>query len=324
MRDLNVLVAGAGAVGQWLGARLEQAGYGVTLWTTPRHTEALATGLVVTGLTNLSGRVRAVSDRPRGPFDVVVLTSKAHRTAALAEAAAPALARDGVFLTLQNGLGNAGKVARFVPPDRVAVGLTSHGVTLEHPGRVVHAGSGATLVGPAAGAPPDAARRAHTVLERAGLEPEWKDAMRGFVWRKAIVNAGINPLGALHGVRNGGILERKDLREEALAVVAEGVRLAGEARVGLPEGDLSQTLLSTLERTVGNKVSMLQDVEARRPTETEQILGRMVRLAGRMGVPVPRMEGLYGRMKDLEASYLGAEAALRLAQEEAAWETDPF
>jgi 2-dehydropantoate 2-reductase len=325
-QSLRVLVAGAGAIGQWLGLRLLQTGQDVTLLARPAHVEALARdGLRITGLTSAHGHVPAVSSLAdvRGPFDLVLLTCKAHQTAALGEAVAPLVAADGTLCTLQNGLGNVEKLRRFLPRDRLAVALTSHGVTVERPGHLRHAGTGATLVGPALGGPDAAAQRVYRAFVQAGLDPEWHDAMRGPVWRKAIVNAGINPVGALYGVKNGEILKRADLRKLCLGLVRESVGLARVARVPLPAGDLEQLTLLTLEKTANNKCSMLQDVEARRPTEVEQITGRFVRLGEKLLASMPLSDSVYGRLKDLESSYLGAEAAVRLARDELAWETDP-
>jgi 2-dehydropantoate 2-reductase len=48
---------------------------------------------------------------------------------------------------------------------------------------------------------------------------------------------------------------------------------------------------------------MLEDVEARRPTELESINGALVREARRHGVPVPLHEALYRLVKAREASY---------------------
>jgi 2-dehydropantoate 2-reductase len=324
---LKVLVAGAGAIGQWLGLRLLQTGQDVTLLCRPEHAQAIAArGLRVTGLTEAHGHVRAVSVLPSGErFDLVALTCKAHQTAALGAEVAPLLRPDGVLLSLQNGLGNAEKLRRSAPAGRVAVGLTSNGVTVEAPGLLRHAGEGPTLVGPAPGSPSDAAARtAFRVLAQARLEPEWQDAMRGFVWRKAIVNAGINPVGALYAARNGDILRRDDLRTLCLGLVKEAEGLARKARVPLPPGDLAAATLATLERTAANKCSMLQDVERRRPTEVEQITGRLVRLGERVLASMPLSDSVYGRVKDLEASYLGADEAARMARDELAWEMEPF
>jgi len=65
-------------------------------------------------------------------------------------------------------------------------------------------------------------------------------------------------------------------------------------------------------------------VEARRPTELEQISGRLVRLARRLGIAAPRSDDAYRKVKAIEARYLGEEASLRMVRDEAAWETEPF
>jgi 2-dehydropantoate 2-reductase len=326
---LKVLVAGAGAIGQWLGMRLLQTGQDVTLLARPEPAKAITEhGLRITGLTELHGHVRAVpslASLAGESFAMAVLTCKAHQTAALGAEVAPLLGPGGVLLSLQNGLGNAEKLRRFVPAAQVVVGLTSHGVTVEAPGHLRHAGEGSTLVGPAPGSGSDgAARTAFRVLAQARLEPEWQDPIRGFVWRKAIVNAGINPVGALYGARNGDILRRDDLRGLCLGLVREAEALARRARVPLPPGDLAEATLATLERTAENKCSMLQDVERKRPTEVEQITGRLVRLGEKVLASMPLSDSVYGRVKDLEASYLGADVAARMARDELPWEQEPF
>jgi 2-dehydropantoate 2-reductase len=326
--SLRVLVAGAGAIGQWLGLKLLQTGQDVTLLARPRHVEAIrAGGLRVAGLTDAHAHIQAVADlsaTPAAPYDCVFLTCKAHQTAELAEAVVPHLKPDGVLVSLQNGLGNAEKIRRLLPRDRIAIALTSHGVTVEKPGLLRHAGQGATLIGPFAGADETAARVAYRLLLQANLEPEWQLAMRGYVWRKAIVNGGINPVGALHGVKNGGILKSSELRRLCLGLVGEAEGLARLLRVPLPPGDLQQLTITTLERTALNKCSMLQDVEAKRPTEVEQLTGRLVRLARTMRAKMPLNDAIYARVKALESSYLGAGEAAAMAEEEAAWEREAF
>jgi 2-dehydropantoate 2-reductase len=48
---------------------------------------------------------------------------------------------------------------------------------------------------------------------------------------------------------------------------------------------------------------MLEDVQARRPTEIELINGSLVREARGRGVPVPLHEALYALVKGKEAAY---------------------
>ncbi|MFN2638249.1 MAG: ketopantoate reductase family protein, partial [Gemmatimonadaceae bacterium] len=80
------------------------------------------------------------------PFEVVVLTCKAHQTAALARAVVPHLRPEGILVSLQNGLGNGEKLRGLVPASKLALALTSNGLTLEAPGQVRHAGVGPTVV----------------------------------------------------------------------------------------------------------------------------------------------------------------------------------
>lgn len=322
---MKVLVAGAGAIGQFLGAQLQDAGHDVDLLTTPRHVEPLQ-DLRIQGLSTWAGALDAATEAGalEGPFDCIALTSKAHQTQHIAPLVAPLLDEEGTFLTLQNGLGNAQKVARVVPAGKVAVALTSHGIMVEAPGRLRHAGKGATQVGPHVPAAAEAARRAEALLQDAGLDPEWHDEMRGLIWRKAMVNHSVNPVAALHRVPNGELLERPDLHALSLSLLHEAIALASRARVILPPGDLLELLDRTLERTATNRVSMLQDVEAHRPTEIEQLTGRMVRLGEKLLVSMPRSEAVYGRLKDLEASYLGQDKARQGMWDELPWESEPF
>ncbi|MEA3203555.1 MAG: 2-dehydropantoate 2-reductase [Thermoplasmata archaeon] len=323
---MRVLVAGAGAVGQWLGGRLLQDGHDTTLLCRPAQAAAInGPGLFVRGATTLHGHPKAVTELRAGldPFEVVVVACKAHQTAAMAELVVPHLAPAGIVVSLQNGLGNGEKLRHRLPAGRVALALTSHGLTLEAPGRVLHAGTGPTLVGPLESAHDAAARLAFGLFTRVGLEPEWHDAMRGPAWRKALVNHAINPVAALHGVANGKLLERPELRALSRSLLDEGLALAARARADVGAG-VPQAWEATLERTRDNLCSMLQDVQARRPTEVEQITGRLVRLGEQLLVAMPRSDSVYGRVKDLEASYLGAERARRLAWDELAWEREPF
>jgi 2-dehydropantoate 2-reductase len=323
---VRVLVAGAGAVGQWLGGRLLQDGHDTTLLCRPAQAAAInGPGLFVRGATVLHGHPKAVTELAPGldKFEVAILTCKAHQTAAMAQLVAPHLAPGGIAVSLQNGLGNGGKLRHVLPAGRIALALTSHGLTLEAPGRVLHAGTGPTLVGPLEEAHDAAGRLAFGLFTRVGLEPEWRGQVRGAVWRKALVNHAINPVAALHGVPNGRLLERKELHALSRSLLDEGLALAQRARADVGPG-VVEAWESTLERTRDNLCSMLQDVQARRPTEIEQISGRLVRLGEQLLVAMPRSDSVYGRVKDLEASYLGPERARAFAWEELAWEREPF
>jgi 2-dehydropantoate 2-reductase len=86
------------------------------------------------------------------------------------------------------------------------------------------------------------------------------------------------------------------------ALVDEGKTTASAAGVELREDPWEMNVLAT-RRGHAHYPSMLEDVEAKRPTEIELISGALVREAERLGVPVPLHTALYRLVKAKEASY---------------------
>jgi 2-dehydropantoate 2-reductase len=93
-----------------------------------------------------------------------------------------------------------------------------------------------------------------------------------------------------------------DLGHLAYELVEEGKRVAAAAGVELHEDPWEMNVLAT-QRGSRHYPSMLEDVEAHRPTEIDQITGALVRQAARVGVPVPLHTALYRLVKAREASW---------------------
>ncbi len=315
-----ILVAGAGAIGQLVAAKLQVAGHDVQCLVRERFIEPLQQ-LTIHGHTEFSGALDAVTE-PAGTYDAILITAKAHQTVHIANQCLPHLAEEGVMASIQNGLGNAQKLAAIAGAERSAVCLTANGATFDEQG-LHHAGAGTTQVGPAEDGHTDAANRVQSLLKDAGFEPSFHEDMRGPIWMKAIVNAALNPVAALYDCTNGEVLSNPDRRALAKAIALESQALAERARVALP-AEPWPVVEQVLERTAANTCSMLQDVRAKRATEIEQITGRMVRLNERLLGHMPKSEAIYGRIKDLEATYLGADVAKQYAWNELEWEATPF
>jgi 2-dehydropantoate 2-reductase len=85
-------------------------------------------------------------------------------------------------------------------------------------------------------------------------------------------------------------------------MVDEGKAVAAAGGIELREDPWEMNLLATRR---GNRhyPSMLEDVDARRPTEADFINGALVREAERLGVDAPLQTAVYRLVKAKEASY---------------------
>ena len=82
----------------------------------------------------------------------------------------------------------------------------------------------------------------------------------------------------------------------------EGKAVAAAAGVPLREDPWEMNVLAT-QRGSAHYPSMLEDVEAHRPTEIDMITGALVREADRLGVPVPLHKAMLRLIKAKEASW---------------------
>ncbi|HUF39933.1 MAG TPA: 2-dehydropantoate 2-reductase [Anaerolineales bacterium] len=289
----SILILGTGALGSLFAGRLVRAGVPVTmLGSWAPALEALARDGVC--LVREDGRedcfpVQAISDPADcAGSEIALVLVKSWQTARAAGQLEECLAPDGVALTLQNGHGNREVLAAALGIERVALGTTTAGATLEAPGRVRAGGEGLTTVerhprlGPLV-----------EVLRSGGFEVAETDSAEGLVWSKLVVNAAINPLTALLEVPNGALLEREETRALMAALAAEAAAVAAAQGIALAFDDPAAAAEAVARRTAANRSSMYQDILRGAPTEIDAICGAIVREGRRVGVEAPVNETVW-------------------------------
>lgn len=293
---MRVVVFGAGAMGSLVGGLLSRKAE-VTLVCRAAHARAVtARGLRVEGLTRGTFRPAATtSARAVRAADLILLTTKAYDTLAAAEAMRGGGATAPV-LSLQNGLTNLKELMDTLPGNPLLGGTTTHGVTFLRPGVVRHAGRGDLVIGVSRGAP-SLARRVAALFEASGLRCRTTTRLPSLLWKKAVVNAAINPVTACLRLENGQVLERPESRLASRFAAQEAAAVARAA--GWPVGRPWQEVRGVLAATARNRSSMLQDIEAGRPTEIESINGEIVREAAEHGIDVPVNAGLLHAVRAL-------------------------
>ena len=267
------------------------------------HVQALNDhGLTVSGRNDFVTPVKAATDPAE--LSEPELAIVATKTTEL-EAAARRL--DGVWpeaavMTVQNGLGAE---ASF-PNRRVISAVTFMSGTRHSDTHVEYILDTETWLGPYGDTPQELVDETAALIVASGLKARAFADLRPAQWSKLIFNATVNAVAALTGLpHDHHFAEReqtRDLGHLVFDLVEEGKRVAEAAGVELHEDPWEMNVLAT-QRGSRHFPSMLEDVEARRPTEIEHITGALVREAERLGVPVPLHTALYRLIRAREASW---------------------
>jgi 2-dehydropantoate 2-reductase len=221
------------------------------------------------------------------PVDAAIVTTKTPGTAWGAEIAAKILAPEGVALTIQNGLGNYETLVDHVGAERAAVGVIYVGAQLVN-GELRATGAGKVELGrPTATASRARLDELGRLLRAGGMDVTVVDNAWPAVWRKVVTNAAVNPLTALIRRTNAELLADAPASLVADGIAREVARVATASGVPIGEDEATTQWRAMAALTGANRSSMLQDVEAGRPTEIDAISGAVAREADRHGLAAP-------------------------------------
>jgi 2-dehydropantoate 2-reductase len=303
---MKICIVGCGAVGSLFAANLATLD-DVEVWAydlSAAHVAAINEhGLRLTGAGEVVGRLRATSDASEVPAcELGIVATKAMHAESAISATAHVFA-DGAVASVMNGVGNEETLAAHV--ERVIRGTTFPAGKLLEPGVVQWDVKGDTTLGPfePRPLPPAAIEPLADACTRAGLPTAAVADARPSQWRKVIFNAATNPVGALTGLTHGRVCEDPALRRLVSGLVDEGKAVATAQGIEL-DADPEALIDHAARRDVAydHKASMLQDVEARRPTEVDWLNGGISRFGREHVVPTPLNDAIWALVRGLEAS----------------------
>lgn len=297
-------ILGAGALGGVLASLLQLSGQSVRVMLRDEQRARLHPQF---DFTSLDGN-QHVLDIPRAfPSDIaqtrrLLVVTKAGQILPALRPLVGKLPREVPIVLLHNGMGIAEQVATLFPDNPLLLAVTSHGALRSGHFTFRHTGKGESWVGPY-----NPAAQQHTALAddlaRALGQAGWDEQIALRQWQKLAINCMINPLTALHRVTNGELTAPRFAEAlEQLSVELADVMQAEGMTVSADE--LLRRTLAVAELTAENHSSMLQDMEAGRPTEIEAITGFLLECADRHGIAVPVSRNLYQAIKEKQAQGL--------------------
>ncbi|WP_127114961.1 2-dehydropantoate 2-reductase [Shimia sediminis] len=314
----QIVVAGAGSVGCFVGGLLARGAYDVTLLLRPRLAEELSRqGL---NLTDFNGMDEELSPDMFGldtepscltQADIILVTVKSGATEEMGRLIRRNAKEDAVVISLQNGVGNAGILKDLLPGRDVRAGMVPFNVVNMGGGRFHRGTSGDILIEKG----PKHIARTLSVTDLAFHE---RASMTPVQWGKLLINLN-NALNALSGLTLREQLDSMPWRRLMSDQMAEAIMVLEKAEIEIkpPLGTpipmrfvpkilrLPSLLFNRVARSMLTidpraRSSMWEDLELGRPTEIDELQGLIVELAREKGIKAPLNLAVANLIRDAE------------------------
>jgi 2-dehydropantoate 2-reductase len=315
---MKFLIVGAGAIGAYIGARMAQAGLDVALFARGPHLVAMQqNGVEVKSAEgDFHARPKVIGSLDEaGQADVVVLGVKAHGLPQVAPQLRLVLGVDTVVVSTQNGIpwwyfqgfggpwdnlrleriDPAGVVSSAIEARRVIGSIVYFSTEIVAPGVIRHIEGNRISIGEPNGSRSDRCRKIAEALVASGLRCPITTHLRQEIWVKVLGNASLNPVSALTRSTLAQMLRDPGVADVIRNIMMEVQAVSGKLGMDLPVS-IDQRMAGA-EKVGEHKTSMLQDLEAGRPMELEALVGSVLELGEKLGIPMPTTKTVYSMVR---------------------------
>ena len=315
----RICVFGAGAIGGYVGARLAMKGEAdVSLVARGAHLAAMkANGLTLKQGGETQVVHPTVTDDPKqlGPQDFIILTLKAHGLAGVIDQMMPLIGKDTAILFAQNGIpwwyfhgiggplegtrlesvDPGGVIWDRIGPDRALGTVVWQAAEIEAPGVIAHHYGDRMPLGEPTGEKTERVQLLGRLLTSAGVKSQVKPNLRNEIWLKLWGNLSFNPVSVLTRGTLVDLATDPGTRR-VIRTMMEEARAVGEA-LGVSFAVDADERMDMAAKVGAHRTSMLQDVEAGRPTELDALLGAVIELGRIVQISTPSLQLVYDLCK---------------------------
>lgn len=301
MSDVTrVVMVGAGAIGSFYGAILKRAGCHVSVVLRSEYDAVCEQGFHIDSpLGDLSYRPDVVyrdGETPDVAPDYVICCVKVLPDVDRGALLAPWVGENTRIVLIENGIDIERGVADAFPDNPLISCLAFIAVSRIAPGRVEHKAFGQLTMGAWPDGISDDSRALAALFEAGGVNIKLSESVVAERWRKSLWNTTFNPLSVLAGGADTlTMLDTPGGEALARAMMAEVMAVAAADGHPMPDDAIDKNIAGT-RKMPAYRNSMALDYVHGRPMEIEAILGNVVAIAGRLGVPVPRLETMHAAL----------------------------
>lgn len=314
---MRIAIIGAGGIGSFYAAQLLSADHDVTLIARGSHLNALQNnGLRVDHdgnsmvfpnvvATDLNTFVRTFA---AAEYDLLIITAKSGETHSIAQTLSRWCQQnsDLMVLSLQNGVDNEITLSHAIDRERIIGGLTVKvSAHIHHPGRITATGPGQIILGPWPNhRDTHQQTKQHRFIadltetfDKANIPTLNSENIRYELWRKLVINNGVNPLSATTHMDTHALSHNNALGDVIYQLMQEAANAAQADGVELTQADVDE-MFQLIFDFDGIKTSMLVDREQGRRLELDAICGAVLQRCQLLQIDAPYTKLLNTLLKE--------------------------
>jgi len=294
---MKIAIMGSGAVGAYVGARLQAAGADVTFIARGAHLQAMqANGLRIDmpGKDLLLPQVKATSDPASiGTADLVIFAVKLTDTETAAQSMRALVSDQTRILTLQNGIDSVAMISQALPQAKVRGGVIYVSAVIDSPGVIKSPGGFHRVVADRAEGDPVMRQLGEWGDKCSALEVALVDDIQRIIWEKFMGLAAFSGATSLLRARIGDIFSHAESTAFLQQLISESVAVATAHGENVRTGMADEYMKTLRAAPPSFRSSMSEDLERGKALELPWLSGRMHELGLQLGVPTPAHTAVY-------------------------------
>ncbi len=298
---MQIAIMGSGGMGGYFGGMLARAGEDVHFIARGAHLEAMqASGLTVktssVGEFNIPAKA---TNNPAdiGPVDLVLFCVKTFDTEDTANFIKPLIGPSTTVMSIQNGVDKEKIIESVIGPGHVIGAVAYVSAKIDSPGVISEALNHKIILGERTGEHTPRVEQITKAFEAAGQTVEVPDDIQVAIWSKLLAITTMNAITCITRLPGAHIFGCPETRALAHGILDEGIAVAIANEIAIPDtfGDELKALMDSFPPDY--RASMYHDLANGRRMELDDIIGVIVRLGEKAGVPTPLTFAAYASLK---------------------------
>ncbi|MFT6284556.1 MAG: 2-dehydropantoate 2-reductase [Arenicella sp.] len=297
LRFPKLAIVGKGAIGGLIGFKCHQLGYDYQ-HLIKNQQQPLFKVTDIAGVSHSFTLNTSVITKPN-QFDLLILPVKAYQVISVLQQLAPFIQPNHIIVLLHNGMGTIEQVKDRLPNNPLVAATTSYGALKPDANTLLETGLGQTHLG-WIGTVDSTLKQTIEPLLSALLPPSnWHQDIGLALWKKLAINAVINPLTAIHNLKNGELTDIQ-YNVDISNICFEISKVMRALDYPIDSTDLVENVQQVITATANNYSSMHQDIKFKRRTEIEFINGYVTSKGTELNIKVPHNQRLLEQIRQLE------------------------